>query len=87
MRKLGCPEHAVKVDLYINATTSITTSAGQSDTVRIQRGTMQGDTLSPFVFLPFHGAAPALARGGQPRLPLREHASHGATRAQCPGLC
>ncbi len=40
MRKLGCPEDAVKVvvDLYTTATTSITTSAGQSDTVRIQRG-------------------------------------------------
>jgi len=53
MRKLGYPEDAVKVvvDLYTNATTSITTSAGQSDTVRIQRGTIQGDTLSPFLFL------------------------------------
>ncbi len=55
MRKLGYPEDAVKVvvDLYTNATTSITTSAGQSDTVRIQRGTIQGDTLSPFLFLLF----------------------------------
>ncbi len=42
MTDLGFPRDAVAVvkDLYTNATTDITTSAGQTDTIRVMRGTI-----------------------------------------------
>ena len=55
MWDMGFPMHAVQVvqKLYSGATTTISTSFGDSDPVSIERGTLQGDTLSPFLFLLF----------------------------------
>jgi hypothetical protein len=55
MWDMGFPMHAVQVvrKLYSGATTTISTSFGDSDPVSIDRGTLQGDTLSPFLFLLF----------------------------------
>jgi len=43
----------VIVDLYTNATTYVKLPLGKTDAVNINRGTIQGDSLSPFLFLIF----------------------------------
>ena len=50
---LGYPMRAVEVvrDLYTNANTTFTLPSGENVTVPIQRGTIQGDSLSPFLFI------------------------------------
>ena len=55
MWDMGFPHHAVQAvqQLYTGASTSIRTSFGQSDPIDIERGTLQGDSLSPFLFLLF----------------------------------
>lgn len=55
MWDMGFPLQAVQVvqKLYSGATTTITTSFGETDPVAVDRGTLQGDTLSPFLFLLF----------------------------------
>ena len=55
MDLLGMPPDAVAVvkDLYTDATTTIATTHGRTAPIRIQRGTVQGDTLSPFLFILF----------------------------------
>jgi len=51
----GFPAHAVEVvkGLYTGATTTILTNFGESAPIDIERGTLQGDSLSPFLFLLF----------------------------------
>ena len=51
----GFPWHAVRAveSLYTGASTLIRTRFGDSDPISIDRGTLQGDTLSPFLFLLF----------------------------------
>ena len=55
MYDLGFPLEAVnKVrDLYQNATTRVRVDAGTTNVVKIERGTIQGDRLSPLLFLLF----------------------------------
>ena len=55
MYDLGFPTDAVNViaNLYTNATTKIKLAAGLTDEINIDRGTIQGDTLSPLLFLIF----------------------------------
>ena len=55
MWDMGFPLHAVQAvqQLYTGATTAIRTSFGTSDPIDIECGTLQGDSLSPFLFLLF----------------------------------
>ena len=50
---LGFPTDAIEVvkDIYTNATTTYKTAHGKTGPVPVDRGTLQGDTLSPFLFL------------------------------------
>ncbi len=43
----------VIANLYTNATTKVKLPSGTTDPVHINRGTIQGDSLSPFLFLVF----------------------------------
>ncbi|KAJ9519674.1 hypothetical protein QJQ45_013303, partial [Haematococcus lacustris] len=53
MHDLGFPTDATDAvrDLYTGATTRFKTPYGQTDPVPVDRGTIQGDSLSPFLFL------------------------------------
>ena len=53
MSLLGLPQDAIKVvqDLYHNTTTSLMLPGGLTTPIPIQRGTIQGDCLSPLLFL------------------------------------
>jgi hypothetical protein len=53
MYDLGLPTDAVEVvkDLYDGATTSYVTDYGPTTPMTVERGTLQGDTLSPFLLL------------------------------------
>ena len=55
MWDMGFPLHAVQAvqGLYTGASTSIRAAFGTSDPIDIDRGTLQGDSLSPFLFLLF----------------------------------
>jgi ribonuclease HI len=55
MWDLGFPLHAVQAvqKLYSGASTCIRTAFGESEPIPIERGTLQGDSLSPFLFLLF----------------------------------
>ena len=55
MHDLGFPTDAINVvaDLYTNATTRIKLPTGLTEPININRGTIQGDTLSPLLFLNF----------------------------------
>ena len=59
------------VDLYTNATTYVKLPLGKTDAVNINinRGTIQGDSLSPFLFLIFMEPAEVAPVRGQ-RLPI-----------------
>jgi hypothetical protein len=50
---LGFPTDAIEVvkDLYTGATTTINTPHGPTPAIPFERGTIQGDSLSPFLFL------------------------------------
>jgi hypothetical protein len=50
---LGFPTDAIETvkDIYTHATTAYITEYGPTEPVQIDRGTLQGDTLSPFLFL------------------------------------
>jgi len=52
MYDLGFPMDAIEVvkDLYQNATTQVRLpQGGNTDQIPVERGTIQGDTLSPFL--------------------------------------
>ena len=53
MYDLGFPADAIEVvkDLYTGACTSFQTPHGPTKTMTIDRGTIQGDSLSPFLFV------------------------------------
>ena len=55
MQQLGMPPDAVSVvrDIYTDVTTSVVTAHGPTPCIPVQRGTIQGDTLSPFLFILF----------------------------------
>lgn len=55
MDELGIPPDAINVvkGLHCGATTRIRTTLGETDDTHITRGTIQGDSLSPFLFLLF----------------------------------
>ena len=55
MYDLGFPEDAIYViqDLYNNATTKAKLAIGTTESIQINRGTIQGDTLSPLLFTIF----------------------------------
>ena len=50
---LGYPADAVEVvkDLYTGTTTTFTMPEGSGITIPVHRGTIQGDSLSPFLFV------------------------------------
>jgi hypothetical protein len=53
LEMLGVPEHTIKVikQLYTNQFTTIKTLYNKTDIIEIKRGTIQGDTLSPLLFI------------------------------------
>jgi hypothetical protein len=53
LRDLGYPEDAIRVvqGLYNNAITQVVTPYGRTTPIQVQRGTLQGDSLSPFLFI------------------------------------
>eukprot|EP00775_Hariotina_reticulata_P004031 gene4031-biopygen5750 len=53
MYDLGFPTDAIEVvkDLYTNARTTFQTPYGPTATMALDRGTVQGDSLSPFLFI------------------------------------
>ena len=56
MKDLGYPEDAVKLvgNIYSQSNTIFTGEhSGQTQEISIQRGTIQGDTLSPYLFIIF----------------------------------
>ena len=55
MYDLGFPTDAINAieDLYTNATTHVKLPMGKTDAVNINAGTIQGDSLSTFLFLMF----------------------------------
>ena len=55
LQGLGIPDDTVELirDLHLNATTSISTNHGQTPPILLRRGTIQGDSLSPLLFILF----------------------------------
>ena len=55
LEDLGFPEDTVRIvkNLYTDARTTFTTPAGRTEEVPLHRGNIQGDALSPLVFLCF----------------------------------
>ena len=55
MKHLGFPDELIEVirDLYTDAFTTIKVAGGETDLVKIDRGTLQGDSLSPLLFIIF----------------------------------
>lgn len=55
MRALGFPEDAVRVveSLHVDAFTTLQTNFGTSHLIPIRRGTIQGDSMSPLLFIIF----------------------------------
>jgi hypothetical protein len=53
MYDLGFPTDAIEVtkNLYTGATTTIQTPHGNTPPIHMDRGTIQGDSLSPFLFI------------------------------------
>ena len=55
LEALGIPQDAVEVikDLHMDAYTSISTNHGMTPAIPLKRGTVQGDSLSPLLFILF----------------------------------
>ena len=55
MRDLGFTRDAIQVvqNLYTDAKTKVRLPYVETDAISIERGTIQGDTLSPFLFIIF----------------------------------
>ena len=55
MKQLGFPDDALRVvaDLHRQATTRIHCKFGQADAIPVRRGTIQGNSLSPLLFIIF----------------------------------
>lgn len=55
MHDLGFPQDAIQTvqDLYTDVTTKVKLPYAEKEAVHIDRGSIQGDTLSPFLFLVF----------------------------------
>ena len=78
MYDIGFPTDAINVieDMYTNATTQVKPQwapMGKTDAVHINRGTIQGDSLSPlkkFLVLDIHGASAQMAQIRGQRLPV-----------------
>jgi ribonuclease HI len=53
VKDLGYPADVIQViqGLYSNAYTKVQTPYGPTEPIKIQRGTLQGDSLSPFLFI------------------------------------
>ena len=53
MKATGYPEDAIKAvrSVYTNTTTTVLTPHGNTDPIKVERGTIQGDNLSPLLFL------------------------------------
>ena len=53
MHDIGFPQDSIEVvrDLYMDATTEITLQQRTTASITVERGTIQGDTLSPTLFL------------------------------------
>jgi hypothetical protein len=56
MYDLGFPTDAIEVveDIYTHATTAYKTLHGLTNKLTVDRGTLQGDTLSPFLFIVYN---------------------------------
>ena len=69
MYDLGYPTDAVDAvkGLYTDATTTVKTAYGPTPPIPVQRGTIQGDSLSPFLFLLYiYRASVTVAAGWRP---------------------
>src|SRR3569623_1773114 len=55
MYDMGFPTDAIEIvkDVYTNAATTVVAPQGSTAPIPVDRGTIQGDTLSPFLFLVF----------------------------------
>lgn len=55
MHDLGFPRDAIDTikDIYTNSVTIVQAAGGTTQPIQVNRGTIQGDTLSPFLFLLF----------------------------------
>ena len=84
---LGFPTDAIEVvkDLYTDANTTVHTPHGPTGAIPLDRGTIQGDSLSPFLFIMY--IEPLLrwldAKGkGYPVQALRQHGSPQHSQSQ-----
>ena len=88
MRRIGIPDSYVNMceQLYTASSTYFMTPHGNTTPLDIQRGTLQGDTLSPFLFTLF--IEPLMrwlkvgSRGYQPECTLQEASPHHITYDQ-----
>jgi hypothetical protein len=81
MLDLGFPARYVQVvaGIYSKATAHIASPQGHTADLDVDGGTIQGDTLSPFLFLLFFGAPAALATQWWPGVPFWLHARKAPT--------
>ncbi len=82
MREYGFPESYVTTceQLYSVSSTYYMTPHGHTPTIRVHRGTLQGDTLSPFLFtILMEPLLRWLAVGSRGYKPTYQHTSSNAT--------
>jgi hypothetical protein len=73
IRRLGIPSTFVDTckQLHVNSTTNYNTPYGHAPSIDINRGTLQDNTLSPFLSTLFLFTLPSLAHRRQPGIPPR----------------